>query len=46
VGLPPKSEYSSRLGDPLPTFEILPVVELLTSACVTVAGDAPGFVCR
>jgi hypothetical protein len=34
------------LGDPLPTFEIRPVVELLTSACVTVDGEAPGFVWR
>jgi hypothetical protein len=44
--VPPKIEYSSRLGDPLPGFVTLFGVEFETSACVTAAPEAPGFVCR
>ena len=42
----PKIEYSNRFGDPVPGLVTLFGVELLISACVTVAGVAPGFVCR
>jgi hypothetical protein len=30
----------------VPAFVTFPVVEFETSACVTVDGEAPGFVCR
>ena len=46
AGAPPKSESSSRFGEPVPGFETWFNVALLISACVTVAGEAPGLVCR
>jgi hypothetical protein len=42
----PKSEYSSRFGDPVPGFVTWFSVALAISALVTVDGDAPGFVWR
>ena len=43
---PPKIEYRSRFGEPVPAFVTWFSVEFEISACVTVAGEAPGFVCR
>ena len=45
-GAAPKSESSSRFGEPVPGFVTLFDVVFASSACVAVAGDADGFVCR
>src|SRR5687767_12419127 len=45
-GAAPRSEYSKRLGEPVPGLEILFGVELSLIAAHTVAGDALGFPAR
>ena len=45
-GAAPKSESSSRFGEPVPGFVTLFAVVFASSAWVAVAGDAVGFVCR
>ena len=40
-----KSEYSSRFGEPVPTFVITFVVALLTIALRIVVDEADGFAC-
>src|SRR4051794_14763644 len=45
-GVPPKIEYSSRFGDPLPGLRTTPLVELLISALATADGVAVVFVAR
>ena len=42
-GLPVSSEYSSRLGEPLPELPTTPLVAELTMASRTAAGEAPGL---
>ncbi len=42
----PKSEYSSKLGEPVPGLVTLPEVALLTRALRTVAGEALGLLWR
>ena len=45
-GAAPKSESSSRFGEPVPGLVTLFAVAFASSACVAVAGEAVGFACR
>ena len=38
--------YKSRFGEPVPADPTTPAVACATTACATVAAEAPGFVCR